>query len=81
MRTKTEECERIVLQAMEAIQDEDEEIFSRLIYPIPKQEWKQEIGEEGKSTLLQPGQRAPVGGKGPGAGGGTWPRSRPAEEI
>ena len=46
MRTKTEECERIVLQAMEAIQDEDEETFSRLIYPIPKQEWKQEIGEE-----------------------------------
>ena len=46
MRTKTEECERIVLQAMEAIQDEDEETFSRLIYPIPKQEWKQETGEE-----------------------------------
>lgn len=39
------ECEAIVLQAMEAIQERDEETFSQILYPIQKKEWKKETGD------------------------------------
>lgn len=52
-KRNTKECEMIVLQAMEAIQEEDEETFSRLLYPVQKKEWQKETGEPALPTARQ----------------------------
>lgn len=52
-KTMTEECKEMVLQAMEAVQNKDEEKFSQLLYPIPEEEWKQETGEQEPPTAEQ----------------------------
>lgn len=45
MKTGLEECEAVVLQAMEAVQEEDEAKFAQTLYPVPRREWMAQTGE------------------------------------
>lgn len=45
IKTGLEECEAVVLQAMEAVQEEDEAKFAQILYPVPSGEWMAQTGE------------------------------------
>ena len=49
----TEKCGAMVLQAMEAVEEKDEEAFAWLLYPVPAGDWKAETGETAFPTAGQ----------------------------
>lgn len=50
---RKKDCEAAVLQAMEAIEDRNEEKFTEILYPISRREWKKETGESALPTAKQ----------------------------
>lgn len=44
-KTDWKDCKAVVLQAVEAVQEADDEKFSRILFPVPADEWFEQTGE------------------------------------